>query len=97
MAVLEGASKEPADEARVSYWFTGRDRQTGDIDVTYSLSLSADFVDVTKWVPATTADEDRAEIDGSSGTFTVANNNSPAELACKGTGSVNFSVDVERN
>ena len=95
---LNISKKTPkSDEARVSYWFTGRDRQTGEIDVKYGLSLSADFVDVTKWVPATTAIGDRALIDGSSGTFMVENNNSPADLACKGTGSVNFSVVVELN
>ncbi len=93
--ILDIHKKTPnSDEARVSYWFTGRDRQTGDIDVKYSLSLSADFVDVTKWAPEA---GQTAEIDGSSGTFTVANNNSPADLACKGTGSVNFSVVVELN
>ena len=93
--ILDIHKKTPnSDEARISYWFTGWDKQTGLTPVNYSLSLSGDFVDVTKWAPE---GEETDTIDGSSGTFMVGSNNSPAELACKGTGNVNFSIDVVLN
>jgi len=92
--ILDIHKKTPnSDEARISLWFTAKDKGDADTDVTYSLSLSGDFVDVTKWAPE---GEETAMTHGFPGTFMVGSNNSPASLACKGTGSVNFSVEVER-
>ncbi len=89
--ILAIGKKTPnSAEARIQYNFTAKDKVDGTTDVTYTLKLSGDLI-LEEWVP----DEEGTTITGS-GTFEVNNSNSPASLSCNGTGSVDFSVEVER-
>ena len=83
-----------SDEAIIHYNFTGKDKVNGETDIVYALLLRGVLVPA-KWVPATTADEDMATING--GTFEIAPEHGPGAISCKGTGDVDFTVEVVLN
>ena len=83
-----------SDEAIIHYNFTGKDKVSGDTDIVYALLLRG-VLDPADWVPATTEDEDMATIAG--GTFEIAPEHGPGAISCKGTGDVDFTVEVVLN
>ncbi len=66
----------------------------GTTGIGYTLILRGILVPAD-WVPATV--KDLAVIDGTQGTFEVGPSHGPGAISCKGTGNVNFSVDVVLN
>lgn len=93
--ILQIGKKTPnSAEASVQYFFTAWDK-TRTTRVTYHLKLSGDLIP-EQWVPALVDQETTINGSGTRTTFEVKNNNSPAGLACKGTGTVNFTVVVKR-
>ena len=79
-------------EAKIHYNFTGKDKVNGETDIVYALLLRG-ILDPAEWVPATT--EDMATITG--GTFEIAPEHGLGAISCKGTGDVDFTVEVVLN
>ena len=76
----------------IHYNFDGEDKENGGTVIRYALLLRG-IVVPAEWVPATTVD--MATITG--GTFEIAPGHGPGDISCKGTGDVNFTVQVVLN
>ena len=90
--ILQITEKNPGStEARIQYNFKAKGND-GTPDIGYTLGLSG-VLDPVAYAPAIGAS---TEITGSPGTFQIAPSHGPGAISCKGTGSVNFSVEVKR-
>ena len=83
-----------SDEAIIHYNFDGQDKVNGGTEIRYALLLRG-TLDPADWVPAKIGDV--AVIDGAKGTFEIAPGHGPGDISCKGTGDVDFTIEVTLN
>ena len=85
-----GQNTPGSDEMRIQYNFKANGTD-GTEDIGYTLILRG-VLDPAEWVPEV---DETATINV--GTFEIAPSHGPGAISCKGTGIVNFSIDVELN
>ena len=82
-----------SDEAIIHYNFDGQDKVNEGTVIRYALLLRGVLVPA-EWVPEI---GETAVIDGANGTFEIAPGHGPGATSCKGTGDVDFTIEVVLN